>query len=112
MSPSTLKQTRAIWTSNARWNVTTMSMTKKMKVTKEITAAKNTAVACNRWLHRFFGLLTGTRTPITRLGGGRSILLSYKEKRTLDRKSTRLNSSHVRISYAVFCLKKKNTYII
>src|SRR3989442_6113604 len=25
-----------------------------------------------------------------------------------DRKSTRLNSSHVRISYAVFCLKKQN----
>src|SRR3712207_6964058 len=28
-----------------------------------------------------------------------------------DRKSTRLNSSHANISYAVFCLKKKNTYI-
>src|SRR3989442_74638 len=28
----------------------------------------------------------------------------------LDRKSTRLNSSHVRISYAVFCLKKKKTH--
>src|SRR5690554_7391303 len=28
-----------------------------------------------------------------------------------DRKSTRLNSSHVRISYAVFCLKKKKKYI-
>src|SRR3989442_10530719 len=27
----------------------------------------------------------------------------------IDRKSTRLNSSHVRISYAVFCLKKKKT---
>src|SRR5438067_5670274 len=27
--------------------------------------------------------------------------------RSLDRKSTRLNSSHVSISYAVFCLKKK-----
>src|SRR5690554_3452053 len=26
---------------------------------------------------------------------------------SIDRKSTRLNSSHVRISYAVFCLKKK-----
>src|SRR5690606_40372630 len=26
---------------------------------------------------------------------------------TIDRKSTRLNSSHVKISYAVFCLKKK-----
>src|SRR3712207_7823749 len=27
-----------------------------------------------------------------------------------DRKSTRLNSSHANISYAVFCLKKKTTY--
>src|SRR5690606_42070503 len=27
-----------------------------------------------------------------------------------DRKSTRLNSSHVKISYAVFCLKKKKEY--
>src|SRR3989442_14428631 len=44
-------------------------------------------------------------------GGGRHAL--YRELRagrrvdTADRKSTRLNSSHVRISYAVFCLKKK-----
>src|SRR6266508_6011155 len=30
-------------------------------------------------------------------------------RRSEDRKSTRLNSSHVAISYAVFCLKKKNT---
>src|SRR3712207_7291240 len=29
--------------------------------------------------------------------------------RTEDRKSTRLNSSHANISYAVFCLKKKKT---
>src|SRR2546430_11308785 len=28
-----------------------------------------------------------------------------------DRKSTRLNSSHSQISYAVFCLKKKNEYV-
>src|SRR3712207_8240923 len=28
---------------------------------------------------------------------------------SVDRKSTRLNSSHANISYAVFCLKKKNT---
>src|ERR1035441_1901270 len=28
-----------------------------------------------------------------------------------DRKSTRLNSSHLGISYAVFCLKKKETYL-
>src|SRR5690606_40402369 len=31
---------------------------------------------------------------------------SAKQKPRLDRKSTRLNSSHVKISYAVFCLKK------
>src|SRR3712207_8829074 len=29
---------------------------------------------------------------------------------SIDRKSTRLNSSHANISYAVFCLKKKNIY--
>src|SRR2546430_6023454 len=32
-----------------------------------------------------------------------------KEEVSIDRKSTRLNSSHSQISYAVFCLKKKNT---
>src|SRR5436305_3029544 len=38
------------------------------------------------------------------------LLLAYAAAaggRPKDRKSTRLNSSHVRISYAVFCLKKK-----
>src|SRR5690349_14737470 len=35
-------------------------------------------------------------------------LETHVEKAKLDRKSTRLNSSHVEISYAVFCLKKKN----
>src|SRR5690606_40528849 len=30
----------------------------------------------------------------------------------LDRKSTRLNSSHVKISYAVLCLKKKNNKLV
>src|SRR5947208_5924952 len=33
--------------------------------------------------------------------------LWYVNRRTIDRKSTRLNSSHQIISYAVFCLKKK-----
>src|SRR3989442_10112408 len=34
-------------------------------------------------------------------------LLIKGRQLVIDRKSTRLNSSHVRISYAVFCLKKK-----
>src|SRR3712207_7170090 len=41
----------------------------------------------------------------SRLDGRECIVLDYSR----DRKSTRLNSSHANISYAVFCLKKKNT---
>src|SRR5438874_9289722 len=35
--------------------------------------------------------------------------LGWKNVLIIDRKSTRLNSSHVETSYAVFCLKKKRT---
>src|SRR3712207_8872061 len=38
--------------------------------------------------------------PLSGLGSSNSVFV--------DRKSTRLNSSHANISYAVFCLKKKN----
>src|SRR5688500_7593444 len=42
------------------------------------------------------------------IGGGLDIRLTPRiDFRVLDRKSTRLNSSHLVISYAVFCLKKK-----
>src|SRR5438270_4749061 len=41
----------------------------------------------------------GTRPPI--------VLRHDQHEAGLDRKSTRLNSSHSQISYAVFCLKKK-----
>src|SRR2546426_6232062 len=40
-----------------------------------------------------------------------AIARSGEAARTGDRKSTRLNSSHLVISYAVFCLKKKKTKI-
>src|SRR5438034_6486089 len=42
------------------------------------------------------------RAPVIRIASAGS-------KHTIDRKSTRLNSSHTVISYAVFCLKKKKT---
>src|SRR5690554_7224263 len=38
---------------------------------------------------------------------GSVVAASWARPHRRDRKSTRLNSSHVRISYAVFCLKKK-----
>src|SRR5438309_8470744 len=40
--------------------------------------------------------------------GMNRLLLDCDRMETGDRKSTRLNSSHSSISYAVFCLKKKN----
>src|SRR5436309_9585766 len=39
--------------------------------------------------------------------GGGDLAEAGKSQLSPDRKSTRLNSSHVKISYAVFCLKKK-----
>src|SRR2546430_5776899 len=56
----------------------------------------------------FFAIQLLTFSSFVGLGGGNplkslvSILID-----TRDRKSTRLNSSHSQISYAVFCLKKK-----
>src|SRR5690606_39728986 len=41
--------------------------------------------------------------------GGPAHHRAGRVQRPGDRKSTRLNSSHVKISYAVFCLKKKKT---
>src|SRR5690349_23454046 len=47
-----------------------------------------------------------TETRLRRRGPG--LRLGERAERVGDRKSTRLNSSHVEISYAVFCLKKKS----
>src|SRR5690625_5562553 len=46
---------------------------------------------------------------VTGLTGGDAVRLQkYIEENNTDRKSTRLNSSHVPISYSVFCLTKNN----
>src|SRR2546430_8331462 len=51
---------------------------------------------------------SGLRTSCTRFSPPAAIAsMTWR-----DRKSTRLNSSHSQISYAVFCLKKKNYHII
>src|SRR3712207_8003305 len=50
------------------------------------------------------GVFAGSEHPSTRVS------VPY-ERFGRDRKSTRLNSSHANISYAVFCLKKKNKTI-
>src|SRR3712207_8927861 len=59
-----------------------------------------------RHRNRFHGLARHC-SPSMRAVNLRS--LSTLLHRGIDRKSTRLNSSHANISYAVFCLKKKKT---
>src|SRR5690606_41952077 len=46
------------------------------------------------------------RGSVARALGRRSLLVARRVGWLVDRKSTRLNSSHVKISYAVFCPKK------
>src|SRR6266511_3527074 len=58
--------------------------------------------ACSRgMLHHPFGWEAGGEPH------SRELLRGPRASNRPDRKSTRLNSSHVKISYAVFCLKKK-----
>src|SRR3712207_8242244 len=52
------------------------------------------------------------RVPRPRVVDGQLPGQDVERLREGDRKSTRLNSSHANISYAVFCLKKKKRYYI
>ena len=49
----------------------------------------------------------GRLISVTVIEAGPMVVTQIKTKENEDRKSTRLNSSHSMISYAVFCLKKK-----
>src|SRR3989442_9621911 len=70
----------------------------------------NVGVVFNRWWGalKTVGQGVAWRVPwVTQVQSYPVALRTYTMVQR-DRKSTRLNSSHVRISYAVFCLKKKN----
>src|SRR5689334_23516289 len=62
-------------------------------------------VGYNAMPHETLGMLRARHIPSV---GGNHDLMAIGRLPTEDRKSTRLNSSHSSISYAVFCLKKKN----
>src|SRR5690606_39425680 len=86
----------------------------KLKETQHYAISQNVTILRNRVIE------LGVAEPIVQRQGSSRIVVQLpgvqdtaraKEilgaTATLDRKSTRLNSSHVKISYAVFCLKKK-----
>src|SRR5438034_2596138 len=58
-------------------------------------------------LHSRIILYHGSFASLARLGD-----FDWREETWEDRKSTRLNSSHTVISYAVFCLKKKTECLV
>src|SRR5690349_18119301 len=62
------------------------------------------AVAKGAPVHRYHQIIGFATQPIA---PGDHVHVHNVAMGDLDRKSTRLNSSHVEISYAVFCLKKK-----
>src|SRR5258707_1874053 len=59
--------------------------------------------------HRNAVFVRGNEDARVRVFDSNNAARKILSRRFADRKSTRLNSSHANISYAVFCLKKKNT---
>src|SRR2546426_7755231 len=80
----------------ATTEIYTLSLHDALPILRTATRASRTSDAAGGWT-------SATSSPASRRG---SCSLTRSQ---VDRKSTRLNSSHLVISYAVFCLKKKKT---
>src|SRR2546430_12581688 len=68
------------------------------------TLFRSAAAALDRPARRHWPRVRGTLSPAPRYA---ALVQRQHQQESLDRRSTRLNSSHSQISYAVFCLKKK-----
>src|SRR3712207_8505975 len=71
------------------------------------TALFRSAPACRRSFRAVAGVERGTPPDLHQPPSRARLGAATGARRTADRKSTRLNSSHANISYAVFCLKTK-----
>src|SRR2546426_7566652 len=79
------------------WKTMTTSVTKTaLAATGGVVAAVVSTLCC-----------AGPLVAVALGLSGAGLAVTFKPSATADRKSTRLNSSHLVISYAVFCLKKK-----
>src|SRR3712207_8441615 len=92
----------------ATTEIYTLSLHDALPISDEVEHAVHAAAPSRGRVDRSFGHgdvvgHKGAAFAHRPLGPDRRVLLGLQ----LDRKSTRLNSSHANISYAVFCLKKK-----
>src|SRR5438477_3669442 len=73
---------------------------------QELTVLEESLLESNERAQKLEESLRGRKNELEQVNARMSEAFDMQR----DRKSTRLNSSHMSISYAVFCLKKKNTY--
>src|SRR5690349_24789631 len=68
-----------------------------------------TPITLARWnpATNSYSTIVSVTDPLANIAVDQNMTAPFTD--SIDRKSTRLNSSHVEISYAVFCLKKKRT---
>src|SRR5260221_5356088 len=71
----------------------------------------STVVTIQTSLREYDNFVLKSVTEPRQAGEGDSMRINIEAQQIRDRKSTRLNSSHTVISYAVFCLKKKKVHI-
>src|SRR5262245_64912631 len=94
----------SVWTAEAYGSDAVTTLTWLAAKTEKI----NVGTAIMQMTARAPAMTAMTAATIDLLTGGR-MLLGIGASGPQDRKSTRLNSSHLGISYAVFCLKKKKS---
>src|SRR2546430_14953498 len=88
----------------ATTEIYTLSLHDALPISPASKRCSGRAAICGRILARLVACLEAFLTQ------GRPFYIFMRPLWTRDRKSTRLNSSHSQISYAVFCLKKKTDH--
>src|SRR5690554_7445583 len=93
---------------NAQTKIAHINAQELIEMMPEYKAAQNSLEKIQRsYETEIKAMMSELETKARRYDVEASEQTDQENQKRLDRKSTRLNSSHVRISYAVFCLKKK-----
>src|SRR5690606_40800668 len=77
------------------------------KYLNKVLSSSTVLASLSTWVRIRLGRETPAKKPSGRTAWSPKAASKTSYPLAADRKSTRLNSSHVKISYAVFCLKKK-----